>query len=541
MLKTISLFFLVITTQLHAFQSHVTNSPETYKEAVEFIYNSLNKDTLVKVKNLPFYLSGYVAHENQNLFNSIDTKSSSMIKSCFKANDNKHVHFEDVPFFVMQGVWKKLNPDYINFKKINPHNYFETISGIIENKEKNKIVDIASLPQWIFHDFATYPENERDSLLIIEAEKIITSNKEFSSLAAFYLSHLSPNSLLLKNWLKKKYDDDIKKVTLPEYTHDSKELYKWTNVSLRNFVIRCYGIIYEKKFNDKTDYEAFQGYCQNNYLAYYRYEKTLTESDFKQLSKQPKKLLEILILSQNYYHANHNNDELIYSGYTTTKELVKFLESKGKITLNLPYPKSFNTYAYTNFENDIDNLKAVNALVKVAEMLSIEELIMILKPETKNSYDISLKTDDFENYNTVVAFLIATQYKRLLDYPDKNKIYDLCVYYWEEEFISWPIRYFVAELLIQIDKDRALRNFKKHFEEISADGSFMRQAILMSFIKYDYENNKDFIEKWYWFTEDKDFRHIPSENETILKYLKDTDENTLLLYHKIIANPRYKE
>jgi hypothetical protein len=68
------LSFMCVLTQANAFQSVNKNQikkkyPETYNEAVEFIYRSHLKDTLAKIKNRPIYLTGSVVRNNWSVFN----------------------------------------------------------------------------------------------------------------------------------------------------------------------------------------------------------------------------------------------------------------------------------------------------------------------------------------------------------------------------------------------------------------------------------------------------------------------------------------
>jgi hypothetical protein len=210
---------------------------------------------------------------------------------------------------------------------------------------------------------------------------------------------------------------------------------------------------------------------------------------------EPKRLLEILILSRNYFNVETNNDNLIYYAYANTNDFVKFIESTYKISKGFPYPEDFNKYDYQDLVNqDTVSLKAINAMVTVADKLSIEELIATLQPQNKEHYNQNFKTEDFEDYNALSAFLLTTQYKRLLAHRDKQEVFKLCYYYWNEEFISWPVNYFLAELLLQINQQTAKEYFYQYFEEIPTEGSFLRQGILKALIKFDFEDNKNFIE-----------------------------------------------
>ncbi|MCW4467789.1 hypothetical protein OGH69_02340 [Flavobacterium sp. MFBS3-15] len=527
--------------QLHAFQNNEKESskPETYEEAVDYIYKSMHKDSLARLKKMPLYLARRSVQNHRNLFD-FAVKTPAMAESCYIANEKKGVHFEDRAGFILQGVWKKMNPDYIDFDKLTLAESFDTTLEILRKKSTNRTVDIASLPNWIFDDVIFYWYAEKNDTLSNEAEKILLNNSANAPVAALYLAHAKFDSEILKVWLEKNYPNKAMAIALPEYLPNNKETYKWKDLSFQQLAIHCYGIIYEKNFRDVKDYKKFLKYCNKNYLAYWRYLDVPNEADYKELMNDPGKLIEIFILSRGYYGVNHHNDQLIYhSGYNTVN-LVNYIESIDAISSEHPYPDCFRKYEYHTLE-ETENRKPINALKYVADKIPIEKLIAMLEPQARKKYNKTLKTDDFEDYDSVSAFLIATQYKRLLTYPDKERIFNLFWYYWDEEFITWPMQYFIGELLIQADKIKALKIFEKYFNGEIDNDSFTRQAILKAFIKYDFSNQRELIESWYWKIKDVDLNHSPSEQETILTYLKQTDENTLLLYNKIISDPRFKE
>jgi hypothetical protein len=149
----------------------------------------------------------------------------------------------------------------------------------LKEKDDTKIINLASLPEWIFIDSYSYHQAEINKSFISEADKLMSGNDSTAAVAALYLTHFDPDSNVLKKWLNESYPEKNKGVTLPEYAFNTKKNYAWKIFSLQELSIRCYSILYGKEFNDVTEYERFLAYCNHNYLAYYRYQKKLTIAD----------------------------------------------------------------------------------------------------------------------------------------------------------------------------------------------------------------------------------------------------------------------
>jgi hypothetical protein len=274
-------------------------------------------------------------------------------------------------------------------------------------------------------------------------------------------------------------------------------------------------------------------------LAKWKFSKTLTTDDYKKLILQPRKLLEILTLTQEYYYKNSGNTELFETGTLKAKPLIEFLEFTDSISTEAPYlHRELSEYYHNN--NKINN-KSINALKLIADKLTMEEMFDIINPNSTKDYNNTIKTDDFLDYKYLVGFVIVTQQERLLMYPHKDKVYDLINYLIAHDFISWPVEYFLTDLLVQINAEKAVQNLKSYFNNNPTEGSFTRIAILKSIIEYDFERNSTFIEEWYWQVQGKNFNYHPIEYQLILELLKEKDESTIKLYNKIINDQKFKK
>ncbi len=530
--------FLTLSVLIIFFKISAQNM--TYYQAVDVLHKSLNDTVLNNLKLSPIYLSEGFVRENYKAYDSIAIKDYTLqVSTAFVHGHYTPIHFEDVPYYIMKGLWKKLNPNYISFRGMPPQKYFDAIFNIIQNKNLNEPITIASLPEWVFsNNIGRYWYNfEEENIYKDYAEKLLSENKEISKLAAIYLMNINVRSKGLKNWIDSINNKETKVISLPKFASKTKS-YHWENIYSKELALKYYSSLYQKDFTSQENYQSFINSSNKNHIAYWRYIDTLSYNDYDTLIKKPKKLIEILILSGNYYYPNTNNDELIYQAYNTTDELVKYIEKENKISVSYPYYHISERYDLYRLYSNSRALKAINALKFLASNLSDEELFEMLSPEAKNDYENNLKIEVFFEYKAVRAFLLATQYERLLNYHDKNKSFEVCKYYWNKEFISWTIRNFIAELLLQIDKKNALKVFMKNFSEPIDNNSHTRQAILRALIKYNFKQQNRFIEKWYWKVKDKNFNCHPKEDFMILESLKTTSSETLKLYNKIINDKR---
>lgn len=512
----------------------------TYYQAVDILHESLNDTVIDNLKLSPLYHSDGFVRENYKAYDSIALSDYTLkVSTAFAFGQYKPVHFEGVPYYIMKGLWKKLNPNYVSFRDMPPQKYFDSIFTIIQNKNQNEPINIASLPECFFsnnigkywHDF------EEENIYKDYAEKLLLENKEISKLAAIYLMYIDVHSEGLKSWMDSRNNEDVKIISLPKFNSKTKS-YEWEDIYSKELALKYYSILYSKDFTNQENYQSFINSSNKNHIAHWRYIDTLSYNDYDTLIKEPKKLIEILILSGNYYYPNKNNDELIYIAYNTTEDLVKYIKQESEITVNYPYSHVSERLDTGRLYSNSKDLKAINALKYIADNLSDEELFEMLSPEAKNDYENNLKTEAFFEYKVVTAFLLATQYERLLNFHDKNKSFEVCKYYWNKEFISWPIKNFIAELLIQIDKEKALKIFMKNFSKPIDNNSHTRQAILRTLIKYNFKKQNKFIESWYWKVKNTDFNCHPKEDVMILESLKITSPETLKLYNKIINDKR---
>src|SRR5690554_1722881 len=527
--------------------------PKTYTEAIEEMVLKLNDDEKILLRDFP----KYELRKLRYLFVKypfINFKDYYFLKSCAHNIGEISIHFEDAPIVILEGIWGKLNQDLelIDFYNIEPESYFETIQSIIKKgKKNNRNGYFSSLPIWINEIFPGYyytKDSIRDLAILKIAKNLIYSKNRKSHLGLLYIMNYNSDRFENKELIDLFYKNKSEYIELPshKYLYDEnkniiKTEYFINKISCHDLAIKCFNILYQKNFNSENDYEDFLKFCDTNYLAKWKYQQELKINDYNLLINEPKKLLEILILSKNYFGIPTGKHHLIYSSYDSSKELVHFFElNNKKIDVEFPYHESLKE-EYDEIHGDLYG-KEIGALTEIVNQLSMEELFEILDPKTTTNYNNSIKTTDFLDYKYLTSFIISTQYQRLLSYSDKEQILDLITYYSNNEFVSWGYKYYLFELLIQIDKEKFLNNFKSYFQKNPEEGSFTRQGILKSIIKYDFENNIKFIEDWYWTVQNKNFRTRPFEHKLILDLLinKNTDESIKL--HNIIKNDfRYKD
>ncbi len=534
-------------------QKVVRNYPSTYQEAINKVISILDNETKTSIRDTPKFNVGrqfaYVIHEN----NLIDYKNNNFLKSCAKSIGKPYIHFEDVTSVILNGVWDKLNSDLelFDFENTDAAIYFKSIEKTIKKANKNKRLGyFSSLPEWLFQQ--EYHYNIDNASTSIYAKELAFSKKPNFYLGILYLlAHSNPYTQEIKDLLNTLCNNKSDSLKILNYNYkDSISTsnnennikvvnYSFDKISYQDFALKCYSIIYNKNFNSSQEYDNFLSYCNTNYLAKWKFSKTLTTDDYKKLILQPRKLLEILTLTQEYYYKNSGNTELFETGTLKAKPLIEFLEFTDSISTEAPYlHRELSEYYHNN--NKINN-KSINALKLIADKLTMEEMFDIINPNSTKDYNNTIKTDDFLDYKYLVGFVIVTQQERLLMYPHKDKVYDLINYLIAHDFISWPVEYFLTDLLVQINAEKAVQNLKSYFNNNPTEGSFTRIAILKSIIEYDFERNSTFIEEWYWQVQGKNFNYHPIEYQLILELLKEKDESTIKLYNKIINDQKFKK
>ncbi|MFT3796607.1 hypothetical protein [Flavobacterium sp.] len=557
-MSQIKLLFLILLTSTVFAQTNLQKKvyPKTYQEAIEKVIKISDEQTKNLLRDCPKYNVGefdYIIHDN----NLIDYTDSQFLTSCAKSTGVKFVHYEDVTNVILAGVWDQLNSDLelIDFEKVEPENYFNSILTIINKGEGNRLGYLSSLPYWVYHADYYYQNNNdsiRNAKILNAAKKMVLEKNQTSYLGLRYISQFDPDLEEKTNLIQSYYENenDFFKIPSYHYIYSQKKLtkenddviginYVFKKISYKDFSLKCYEIIYNKTFNTSNDYETFLEYCNNNYLAKWKFLKTLSSEDYKILINEPRKLLEILILTQKYFYRNSSYDQLIQGSRGSSGDLINYIESQQKIDHTYPY--SQRLLGKFDYRDNEDSNREVNALKIVVNQLSMEEIFDILNPNSIKIYNQTLKTEDFLEHKYLISFILASQYKRFLNYPDKKRVFENYYYYWTNEHVSWPFEYFVTDMLIQIDRKKANEIFKKEFQKNPTKGSFTRQGILSSIIEYDFSNNSKFVEDWYWTVQDKDFNYSPAEHKLILELLKDKNNDTLSLYNKITNDIRYRE
>lgn len=479
--RNILLLVLVFLTSTVFAQTNLQKKvyPKTYQEAIEAVIKISDEKTKSLIRDCPKFSVGqfaYIIHNNH----LIDYRDNHLLTSCAKSTGVSYVHYEDVTNVILAGVWDELNSDLelIDFEKVEPENYFNSILTIIKKGEANRLGYLSSLPYWFYH--ADYYRNNNDSIrnskILNVAKKMVLEKNDTSYLGLQYISQFEPNLEEKTNLIQLYYENENDFFTIPsyDYIYSQKKLtkekddligidYVFKKTSYKDFSLKCYEIIYDKTFTTSNDYENFLKYCNNNYLAKWKFLKTLSSEDYKVLINEPLKLLEILTLTQKYFYRNTGNDQLIHGSMGSGRNFINYIESQQKIDNEYPY--SQRLLGEFDYRDNEDSNKEVNALKIVANQLSMGEIFDIINPNSIKIYNQTLKTEDFLDYKYLISFILASQYKRFLSYPDKKRVFENYYYYWTNEHVSWPFEYFVTDMLIQIDSKKANEIFKKEFQK----------------------------------------------------------------------------
>lgn len=572
--------------------------PETLDEAVDYLIKSFNDTEKAYLKNFPkcdliIFHFGWGTGIRNGL--GLWGKNNKLLESCAAKAGKTSIHPDDASFIIIEGVWAKLNKelDLTDFTTVEPDKYFDAVWKTLQKaNQKNNVNYLASLPIWMYGvrrlNFTPDSIKARNTQLLSEAQKLVNANNERSFLGLLYLVSYDFDRKKISLLLDKNLELNTTYIELPSYNYknvlvknllirphvnnkiaDKKVKYNWNNISLKDLAVKCYGSLNEKYFNSIEDLNKWKALINSNYLIKWKNEIEISERDYFTLSKNPRELLEILTLTKKYFYFEEHNHGLTEGPYRDSKKsiatLVSFLRLKDTLMDAYPYNDAivmfdksvdprYQIYKYDPNDSSITksgrsiveerqlfSFRATCALKVIADKLSTEEVFDMLNSNTIIEYNKKFKTEDLSDYKILGGFLLATQYKRILNYPNKDKVFETFYYYWKNEFITWPMQNYLIELLFQVDKKRALPIFLENFKSVPTEGSFTRNGILESIIKYDFADNKDFIEKWYWTVYDKGFNYHPYEPELILTTLKNTNTETMKLYNKILSDKRYKK
>ena len=499
--------------------------PETYDAAIDFLIKSLKKTDKSYIKNFPkcdliiFHFGWGMGIRNGLGLRSTNDK---LLNSCAEKIGKKSIDPDEASFIIIEGIWDKLNQDILNkvdFNKIEPNKYFEYICEIMQLAKKDKnVCYLASLPNWIYNirrlNYNANSNTERNKQLLSEAKRIAKENSESSFIGLLYLVFFSSDINEVYSILDEIMKIDGLFIEIPSYNYkdinadnliirpqyeknimDKKVNYYWNKLSFKEFAVKCYGSLNEKYFKTLDEYNNWQLLRKKNYLVNWKYKNEITSSDFKLLFKEQMKLLKILTLTNHYFYFDDNNNGLTTGTYANSKKsienLVSFLGFNDSLFTKYPYNKSIEIEG--EYEDSVYQkfaYSAINALSSIADKLTIDEVLEMLSPNAIAEYNKNYKTEDLAEFKILGGFLLATQFNRIINYPDINRTFEICYYYWKNEFISWPMQYYITELLFQINSKKALNIFLEYFKKIPTEGSFTRNGILMSIVKYTITSSK---------------------------------------------------
>lgn len=220
------------------------------------------------------------------------------------------------------------------------------------------------------------------------------------------------------------------------------------------------------------------------------------------------------------------------------RDAFEYLNSKLNISKTefqkSPYPDSL----YGDFKYTIENqdyrkyqLLSLNIISMLADKANIENIIFAIRIESLKDYNTHYKTEHLNDYRQFVATLLVLQRERIIKYGEKDVLWGILEHNWNGiERLSWPLKYFITEMMFEVDPEKANRYFMKYFPENPLKGRYIRNGILNAMIKQQFARYEDFIINWYWKIQDKDFNSHPHEREVILKRLQRTSVKTKAVY-----------
>ena len=549
--------------------------PKTLDEAVNRTINGLSDENKLYIRSVPkSYLIIFHRGWGRGIRNAYGLWQNNyqLLESCAKKAGKKSIHPDSASSIIINNVWEKLNSslNVPDFENLPPDNYFKTIHNHLYkaiNSQNNNI--LASLPQWVYRygklnkeKYHKYEKtalrllkNKRDesylALLFLTSyyrrdsivpilEKQINQTKKLHPI--FFISHpsISQRQLIFKSKI-------VNTKTNTE-SYQKPVRYNWHNLSLSDIALTCLGCVYEAEFKTVQSYKDWVQLLESNIYLEWNFKDNIKEDELEHYIDNPINLLKIILLTKKFFRYDKGNTGMPEWPVREARDAFEYLNSKLNISKTefqkRPYPDSL----YGDFKYTIENqeyrkyqLLSLNIISMLADKANIENIIFAIRIESLKDYNTHYKTDHLNDYRQFVATLLVLQRERIIKYGEKDVLWGILEYNWiGVERLSWPLKYFITEMMFEVDPEKANRYFMKYFPENPLKGRYIRNGILNAMIKQQFDRYEDFIINWYWKIQNKDFNSHPHEREVILKRLQRTSVKTKAVYDRIINDKRYK-
>ncbi len=279
--------------------------PTTYEAAVQSVIDILDETSVQSIRNVPRSAMrqwDVLFYEND----LINAKNASLQKSCARKINAKFVHFEDVPYLILGGVWDQLNhgEKVVNFDTIAPKKYFATLQQtLIKIKHHERTGILTSLPNWLFwpRRLDGVQNNDRNQKLLAMAQKCVNQNDENAYLGWLFMTCFDPDFNEIKSILDAANARDHQYFELPSFEYTKTQTttgskrctgisYTFTKTTYKDLRLQCYEVLFNKKFTSYAHYQQFIATCMSNDLMYWKFMNTLQKEDFEKLKETPRKL-----------------------------------------------------------------------------------------------------------------------------------------------------------------------------------------------------------------------------------------------------------
>ncbi|HNY31157.1 MAG TPA: hypothetical protein PKO15_09750 [Fibrobacteria bacterium] len=544
------------------------NPPTTFEAAVDQLVRNLKKEDADYLKSYPrcdlisFHMGWGMGIRNQlGLWRGND----SLLDACARRAGREAIHPDDASFLLIRGVWNKLHEDLAttDFDTVAPADYFREIDRTLRlAKSTGNVGYLASLPGWMYQvsrlSLLEGTDSARFARLMEEARKKARQDDSLSPLAILYLTFQGGNGI--EGILDSQLSSKSPPVEIPSYADEGAleenhllqpdsllpvpprtTVYFWRTLPRREFAAQCLGSLHGKRFRNADDYEDWSRQRRTNPFLRWAWKENVAEADFRELSSDPRRLLEILLLTKRFFRMDMDEFPLVPRDDEATEAFVRSMGMSDSVFQGSPYDPHLPE---PDFRPDsatrLRRLRVEHAMAAVANRLDTGDLLGMLGREASESYERTSRTEDLLPYRVLGHVLLATQTGRIVRHPDKKRTFDLCHRYWKEEFLTFPAQDFAAELLFRIDPVRARDRFAEEFRSTPREGSFVRTGILQAMIRQDFAANRAFLRRWFWKTYGKYTDYHPNDTRIILQTLASEQGTPQELLRELTADARYR-
>jgi len=487
--------------------------------------------------------------------------NEALMRSCAKKIGKDRIHPDTASMVIIEAVWSALNADlqFTVFSTLEPDAYFQAIAEYATNKCTRQANACKALPQWVY----LYSLGHKARADFLEAAWWILEKRQEIAFpyALIYTALFDPGESsrkFIEGNLKDHSRFNIPVKALPDMFGSWKEspllkktglgstkqdaaTYRVIETNYETLGLTLLGEMHGREFENIATYYRFRDEVESSKLLMWRYTPDMDAQTLSAEFGDHLMLLKLLMLSKKFIHFDHGSSGLPLLFRPDAAEAItivsKHLGTWGKTYDVYPYPAPI--CPAIRLVDDAVNRQAVagvNTLSNLAGSIDTQHLYTAI---TKSAYHAHVRrsySSELEDYRAFAGFILVTQNERLLRSIEHHRLFETVRFYVDERF-TWPMSYYLASLLVQID---AVRSKEMVVALLDDDSINSKNGLVSAVVGKAFHDYQDFIYDWYFKIQDMPNMSNPHIRDIILHELQRNGAEPRKLYNKILKDPRFK-